>query len=208
MEWEWPTEVPPLTMRPNGPSYVVHDANGRVCAIGPADMYRRRVEGWNGLVTVAETEPKGEHQGEPMTAAPAPASSTQAVQVETRINQYIAIRDKLKELDEKQKKEREPLALTLEKLGGWITEFLTVAGVESVKTQHGTAYMTTRSTASLEDPDAFMRHVIGTEAWELLDRRANTPACRDFAEQNGGALPPGVKITSIATVGVRRKPGT
>ena len=34
-----------------------------------------------------------------------------------------------------------------------------------------------------------------------MDRRANATACRDYAEEHG-ALPPGVKINSIRTVGV------
>lgn len=128
--------------------------------------------------------------------------------VEKRIQQFVLMRDKLKEIDEAHEKTRAPYALALEKLKGSITEFLTTAGVESVKTQFGTAYVSIKRNASLEDPDAFMRHVIGTEGWDLLDRRANTKACEAFAEENKGELPPGVKVTSITTVGVRRASGT
>jgi hypothetical protein len=77
-----------------------------------------------------------------------------------------------------------------------------------VTTKAGTAYVSVKTSASLEDPDIFMRHVIGTESWELLDRRANATAVKAFAEENHGALPPGVKMASIVTVGVRRKAGT
>ena len=59
-----------------------------------------------------------------------------------------------------------------------------------------------KHTASLGDPDAFMDYVMKNGAFELMDRRANSTACREFAEEHG-SLPPGVKLNSTRTVGVR-----
>jgi hypothetical protein len=49
-----------------------------------------------------------------------------------------------------------------------------------------------------------MRYVIGNEAWDLLDRKANVKAVEDFIEENDLA-PPGVNFSTTYVVGVRRK---
>lgn len=127
--------------------------------------------------------------------------------MENRINQFIKIRDYLDKKKEEQAKELKPAQGLKDQLSGILQVFLASHKSESLNTKAGTVYRTTRYSASLVDPDAFMRHVIGTEQYELLDRRANVTAVREFVEKNGG-LPPGAKLSAIETVGVRRRPGT
>ena len=122
--------------------------------------------------------------------------------VDKRVEQYIKIRAHLKELDEAHEKVRAPFVEIQNVLQGWMQEFLTRTGSESVKTKHGTCYQSTRYTASLADPDAFMKFVIENNMFELMDRKANATACRDYVEEHK-TLPPGVNISAIKTVGVR-----
>jgi hypothetical protein len=123
--------------------------------------------------------------------------------MESRIEKYIRLRDLIKHKDDAHKEAMKPYREALETLNGVMLKHLETIGGDSVKSAAGTVYKTTKTTASLEDPDAFMRHVIGSEAWELLDRKANSVACRAFADENG-VLPPGVKMTQVVQVGVRR----
>jgi hypothetical protein len=44
--------------------------------------------------------------------------------------------------------------------------------------------------------------VIGTEQWDLLDKKANVTAVTDYLNENG-VLPPGVKYSTRFDVGVR-----
>lgn len=97
-----------------------------------------------------------------------------------------------------------PYRETLEKLGALLLEHLDTIGGESVKSAAGTVYKTVRKSASIQDGDAFMKYVINSEAWDLLDRKANVTAVEDFAKENG-VLPPGVRFTQTNVVGVRRK---
>jgi hypothetical protein len=83
-----------------------------------------------------------------------------------------------------------------------ILTFLDEHGMTAAKTEAGSVYITTRHDASLFDADAFMDYVMRNGAFELMDRRANSIACREFAEEHGN-LPPGVNLTSRRTVGVR-----
>lgn len=123
--------------------------------------------------------------------------------IETRIGQYVQLRDKIKAEDDAHKEKMKPYREALEKLNGVLLDHLNKIGGDSVKASTGTVYRTVKKTASLEDADSFMRHVIGSEAWELLDRKANATAVEDFVKENG-VLPPGVKFNTTQVVGVRR----
>ena len=123
---------------------------------------------------------------------------------EKRIAKFIEIRDMLKAMDEAHDKAKEPLLEVRDWLTGWMQEFLDKTGAESVKTAAGTCYSTTRYTASLADPQAFMSYVIENSKWDLIDRKANATAVRDYVAETG-ALPPGVNLSALKTVGVRRK---
>lgn len=126
-----------------------------------------------------------------------------AAQVQRRVQQYVAIRDRLAEKEEHHKKEIAPLVETQNLLTSWLTEALSTAGAQSIKTAQGTVYSSTRFTASLEDPKAFMDYVIAEQKFDLLDRRANATAVKAFVEESG-SLPPGAKLNAIRTIGVRR----
>jgi hypothetical protein len=126
---------------------------------------------------------------------------------ERYIAAYVKLRDQLndaaKAFEETQKSDRE----LMDMLTAWLTNRLEAVGAASVKTKAGTAYTTTRYTASLADPKAFMDFIIANNKFDLMDRKANGPAVRDFVEETG-SLPPGANLSAIRTVGVRRAHGT
>lgn len=134
-----------------------------------------------------------------------PPNAVQA-KVEDRVKQYIRCRDAIKAANEKHEESIKPLVDLQNMLTGWLQSFLETAGADSVKTSNGTCYSTTRYTASLADPEAFMSFVKTTANYDLLDRKANVTAVRDYVDTNG-ALPPGVNLSAIKTVGVRRASG-
>jgi hypothetical protein len=126
--------------------------------------------------------------------------------VEQRVGEYIACRDKIKELNEAHEASIKPLVELQNMLTGWLQSFLEQAGADSIKTQQGTCYSTTRYSASLADPESFMTFVKSTENFDLIDRKANATAVRAYVEEHG-QLPPGVNLNAIKTVGVRRASG-
>lgn len=167
---------------------------------------------WKGGTVVAQggqrlmTKIFSTRSNQPMTEETTQAAPKTAavVTIETRIEQYIKLRDKIKDLDEAHKEAMKPYRDMLDKLNGVMLNHLNQIGGDSVSASSGTVYRTTKRSASLEDGDAFMRHVIEKEAWELLDRKANVSAVEAFMTENG-VLPPGVKMSSTQVVGVRRK---
>lgn len=127
--------------------------------------------------------------------------------VAKRVQQYVQIRDRLKAMDEAHDKARAPLVEIQNLITGWMQTFLETTGSDSVKTPFGTCYSSTRYSTSLADAEAFMKFVIDNEQYDMLDRRANATAVRAYVEENG-ALPPGVNLSALRTIGVRRAPGT
>jgi hypothetical protein len=122
--------------------------------------------------------------------------------VDKRVQQYIQVRNKLKEIDKEYDDKRKPLVEVQQMLSGWMQAFLEKSGSESVRTASGTCYQSTRYTASLVDAEAFMKFVKENDEFDLLDRKANATACRGYAEEHK-SLPPGVSLSAIRTVGVR-----
>jgi hypothetical protein len=126
--------------------------------------------------------------------------------VNKRVEQYITLRDQIKKMNDEHEAKLKPFVEVQNMLTGWMQNFLEQAGADSIKTAHGTCYSTTRYTASLADPEAFMAFVKQNDMYELLDRKANVTAVKDYVNEKG-ALPPGVNLSSIKTVGVRRASG-
>lgn len=123
--------------------------------------------------------------------------------IEKRTAQFVKLRDEIKRLDDEHKAKVKPLKDVLERLTGVILTFMNENNLQNAKTAAGTVHRTHRSQASLADPDAFMNYVIEKRAFELLDRKANTTAVKEFVKEHK-ALPPGCNLSTIETLGVRR----
>lgn len=131
-----------------------------------------------------------------------PAATAVTAKVETRIQQYISCRNQIKAANDKHETAMKPLVDLQNMLTGWLQNFLETAGAESVKSAHGTVYSSTRYTASLADPAAFMKFVQDNNLFDLLDRKANVTAVKDYVAEHN-VLPPGVNMSAIKTIGVR-----
>jgi len=123
--------------------------------------------------------------------------------ISKRVNQYVRLRDEIKRLDDEHKERMKSHREVLEKLNNVLLSHLNDINGDSVRTDTGTVYRSAKKSASLADPDAFMRFVIGEQAWDLLDRKANVTAVADFIEDHQ-TPPPGVNFSTTFVVGVRR----
>jgi hypothetical protein len=121
-----------------------------------------------------------------------------------RIAQYVKLRDKIREIEEKHKSELKPYRDTLEQLNGVMLNALLAIGSDSTSTEAGTVYRTMKKSASIADVSTFWKYVVENEAWDLIDKRANVTAVADFIEEHKNP-PPGVNFNTRFEVGVRRK---
>lgn len=134
--------------------------------------------------------------------------------INVRIEQYVRLRDKIKEIKDKQKNELKPFNEMLEQLNGVILAHLDATKVESVRADGGTAFKSLEKSASIADKSAFWSWVVLTGSWEMIDYKANAVAVGDYIEklieENKQdptvqiAAPPGVNYTTTWEVNVRR----
>jgi len=121
-------------------------------------------------------------------------------------DQTIASYRALREAKERINAEtREKLAVINKRMAALEAELLKhmeAEGLQNVRTPHGTAYQTTRTSVRVADKDAFLTSVREADAWELLDVRASKTGVKAFLEENG-ALPPGVDLSEERVVNVR-----
>jgi phage host-nuclease inhibitor protein Gam len=116
---------------------------------------------------------------------------------------YIKLRDKKAQMKAEFDAKVAPLNEKMDKLEAKLLEVFNKTGMDSVKTEFGTAYTTTRTTASVADRDVFMTFIREADEWDLLEVRAAKAAVEQYRQTNND-LPPGVSIREERVVNVRR----
>ncbi len=121
------------------------------------------------------------------------------------VTEYIQLRDAKKRFEELAvEKSRELYGLRMEEIEAQLLDLLNNLGIESIAGKGGTAYRKVSTSVTIADAREFRRHVIGNEAWDLADWRANKTVINDMVEA-GETIPPGVNRTTFASIGIRRK---
>jgi succinate dehydrogenase flavin-adding protein (antitoxin of CptAB toxin-antitoxin module) len=126
---------------------------------------------------------------------------TMAFNVAERCKQYRAVQARIKEMETAHAEAIKPFKDFLKQADDELLVYLNQSGQKSAATPEGTAYWSALVTFSVEDKDAFRRHVIGTEQWELIKWAAAATPCEAFTEANKEP-PPGVVRSSIRKVHV------
>lgn len=116
---------------------------------------------------------------------------------------YISLRDKKAEISKARKEEEAAVQVKMDKLEGQLMTALDKLGGEGMRTSAGTAYISSRTSATVADKEAFMNHIKANDAFELMDVRANKTAVDAYAAANGD-VPPGVNYRTERTVAIRR----
>ena len=154
--------------------------------------------------------------------------------VDAVVGRYVELRAEMAVIAERHKAELEPLATKMKAIESWLMEKLNTDGVESYRTEHGTAYKTVATSVTMGDKPTFIRYILeplavevqkllsqipgykepkdaaelipaleGLIRWNVTDLRAGKKGILEELEQ-GSPLPPGVNMSSVATVNVRK----
>ncbi len=117
---------------------------------------------------------------------------------------YIKMRDKKAQMKAAYEESVKPLTEKMEQLEAKLLHIFNETGMDSVKTPLGTAYASTRTSVSIADRDAFINFVKETGDFNMLELRPSRSAIPEFADMNNGELPPGINVSTIRVVNVRR----
>lgn len=119
------------------------------------------------------------------------------------VKAYIAIREARDRLRAEFKEQEEKLNEQLAVLEQTMRAELDKLGVESVRTEFGTAFVTYKDFVSVENWDAVLDFVLRNQAYHFLTRSVVKSAVKEFLETSG-EVPPGVRYERIREVQVRK----
>lgn len=130
--------------------------------------------------------------------------STESMTPADMVALYIKLRDHVKKAQAEFDASLERPKAGMKKLEAALLDHLNTNGIDNVSAKGiGTAYRNTTHSATVEDREAFRAYIESNDAWALADIRANKKTVREAVAK--GTEVPGVKLTSVVTVGVRRK---
>lgn len=126
-----------------------------------------------------------------------------AIDIDKRVEQYIRLRDKIQEIEEKHSEELKPYKEAKEQLESMFLDHLNNTGADKIGSKSGTVYRSEKKSASIKDKSAFWAYVVTQGLFDLLDYKANPTQVAEHIK-NHGSPPPGVNFTTRHTVNVRR----
>lgn len=116
---------------------------------------------------------------------------------------YVQLRDEKASLKAEYEEKLAPVEAKMNKIEAKLLEVMQHTGMESVKTDAGTAYMSERNTVSVADRDTFLEFVKNGDHWSIMEVRASKTAVEQYKASTGD-LPPGVNWRSEVVVNIRR----
>jgi hypothetical protein len=123
--------------------------------------------------------------------------------VEQRMAQYVQVREILR-AEGKVWKEREALLKNiLDRIEGEFGAFMKETNQDNLTSASGTAYTSEVWSATVADAEALRAFVKETGKFDLLKMAANPTTVRAYVAENN-ALPPGVNLSSLINVNVRK----
>lgn len=123
--------------------------------------------------------------------------------IEDQVDKYLRLRDIKAKLKVKHTTELEPIEAALKAIEGALLTQFQATGTESVRTKAGTAYKSTRTSATVADWEQTLDYIKSHEMWDLLERRVSKNAVEEFKEEYND-LPPGINWREEVSINVRR----
>lgn len=120
-----------------------------------------------------------------------------------KVEAYIKIRDYVEAAEKSVDAQLKPYREAMKVVTNQLLELMTAENLDNVKTEHGTAYRKLVDNVTVEDWDQALRHIVGEQAWHLLERRVNKTAAQEILDETGQPLP-GCKHNRAYVVQVRR----
>lgn len=123
--------------------------------------------------------------------------------VDKLIQDYVALRDKKKAIQERHQQELLPFNSMMARVEGYMLEALNRAGIESMRGKHGTIYKSMRTSAVVRDWPLTLAFIKAHDAWHMLEARVAKNAAFEVIKETGEPIP-GVETSAEVTVNVRR----
>lgn len=125
------------------------------------------------------------------------------MKIDEMVSTYIRVREKKSQLKAKYDADKAKYDELQNKIEALLLIKFGELGVDSVKTDKGTAYTAKQTSASVADWDTFFGFVQAHNAFEMLERRVSKTAVEQYRSANDD-LPPGVNWSETRVVNFRK----
>ncbi len=121
------------------------------------------------------------------------------------VERMIALRDARAALKSKYEADDKSLKEQYERGEAWLMNELQTSGATGLKFDCGSVTQTTTMQASIGDWGALSRFIVENNEVDLLQHRVSTTALKSYLEASGEKVPPGITVTNIRGITIRRK---
>lgn len=127
------------------------------------------------------------------------------MKIDQLVETYIKLRQKLSQLEAEYDEKKRPLKEAQEKIEALMLVKFGEMGVDSMKTQAGTAYIAVRSSATVADWDSFREFLDRQDdPYMFVERRVSKTAVEQYKAAHKNDLPPGINWREERVVNFRR----
>lgn len=120
------------------------------------------------------------------------------------VQHYLVLRDTKTKMDAEHKARVAEIDAQIKNAESFFLNHLNTIGQTGGKFPAGTLVVKTKTQTNLKDKAAFSEFVKATGQIELMQMRVSSTAVGEYMEQNNNQLPPGVEVTQVRAVEVRR----
>jgi len=125
------------------------------------------------------------------------------MKVSELVAKYIELRDKKAEIKAEYDLKVARLDEVMDKIESKFLQVFAETGMDSVRTEFGTAYSSARTSCTVADKEIFMDYVVKNQEWPLLEVKPSKKAVEEFKSATD-ELPPGLNWSVERTVSIRR----
>ena len=119
------------------------------------------------------------------------------------VNKYIQLRDLKDKLKKEYSDKVAKVDQVMDKIEAAILEHMQTEGADSIGTESGTAYKSTKTSATVQDWDETLGFIRTEGAWHMLEHRVSKKAIEEFKTEHND-LPPGIGWREEVSVNIRR----
>ncbi len=123
--------------------------------------------------------------------------------VELIVEKYIQLRDRKAQLKKEYESSVKDIDDAMDRVENHLQSLMNRLGVESLRTSHGTAYQTIRTSATVADWSMTLDWIKQNEHWDMLEKRVSKTFVDAYRTEHDD-LPPGVNWSEARTVNIKR----
>jgi len=124
------------------------------------------------------------------------------ISVEDVVAKYRALRDKKSAIEAETKEKVAAIKESMALIENYLMDLSNKTGIESFKTQAGTAYVSETQAVKVTDWDEVLEFIKHNDQYELLTRKVSATVARDIVDELGKPIP-GVELVGIKNVRFR-----